>query len=698
MHGTSEDAAATSAVCSQEVEHIICTGTSSMPVAAKPFALERDRVANQSQHWANQIPAERLGSEGMGRLLGRLQPECTQSSKQVITVVKQALDATACAGTICGHELPGQPLATPGIVSSDKHRRCSGARMVDSTSPPDATRDAAKLRASARWKQVTNEAEQEEGRHCELGSAHSVQLGDSLAPQRHQSSEEVIAAQLTPVVLACAGATTPTVTNSDPHTDGQPLRQSEWTPDVWKLELHAEDQHAEQLQSRKDDQPAKMQMKLESEQTRRPLRKSQSSSLRSSRQVSDSDTMRYRKAGIAPNAQRNDDALFPADSTYAAKRKKHCKTSSLMELLDLWKTKRHSSDPIDDKERQSLAAVLFETMPPETVKMVDVTRVTQPEMLHAFCKEESDSLVNEQSHTKKHKEFMFLHGTRWEFAPLICEKGLDPERGHLGKGSWLGQSAASAHTYAAKGPGPASELRDGHRLFAMFAVACVPNQSEGDDERSFGVWRIMCQKRMYPAYYIVYSAPMDILSRRLSPVPRMIKSHRSMQMVLGPGSPSVQEPPSTARCRSVRSSPIIRCRSASPLGASSKQSPLVAEDQVHEGGHQDTRPFTAASLTSLEEGHAGYAIRPLRHQRSASLHMEQNVPNSSWEVQADTGWIPFKPVGKFKDRPGTVQQVVCGQFWYALTFDADGVVGKQTNLHTGKIRPLRRVWEISIRG
>lgn len=702
MHGKPEDAAVTCAACSQKVEHRICSGASSAPIAAKPFALERDRVANQPQHWTDEIPTENLGSEGMGRLLGRLQPQCIQSSKRV-TVVKPALDTTACAGAIDSDELLAQLFAMPDVVSSDRHRRCSGARMVDCMPPPGATKDAAKLRSSARWKQVTDEAKQEEGKNGELGSAHPVpgklvQLGDSLDPQRNQNSEQVMAAQLAPVVTACAGATMPDATSRDRHRDVKPPEQSELTADVKKLELHAMDQQVEQLQSRKDDQPAKMQMQLELGQIRRPLGKSQSASLRSSRQFSDSDTMRYRRAGFAADAQKIDGASFPADSTDAAKRKKHSKTSSLMELLDLWKTNRHSSDPIDEKERQSLAAVLFETMPPETVKMVDATRVTQPEMLHAFCKEESDSLLNEQSQTKKHQEFMFLHGTRWEFAPLICKKGLDPECGHLGKGSWLGQSAASAHTYAAKGPGPASELRDGHRLFAMFAVACVPNRSEGDGERSFGVWRIMRQKRMYPAYYIVYSAPMDIRSRRLSPVPHMLKSHPSMQKVPNPGSSSVQELTSTARCRIACSNSSIRCRSASPLRARSKQSPLVPEDQVHEGGHQNMRPFTAASLTSLEEGHAESPSRPKRHQRNASLHMEQNVPNSSWEVQADTGWIPFKPVGKFKDRPGTVQQVVCGQFWYALTFDDDGVTGNQTNLHTGKIRPIRRVWEISIPG
>merc|ERR1719487_2066531 len=105
-------------------------------------------------------------------------------------------------------------------------------------------------------------------------------------------------------------------------------------------------------------------------------------------------------------------------------------------------------------------------------------------MMHSFCEDEACSVSNEHSHKRKHKELMLLHGTRWENVPKICAYGLDPDCGHLSKGSWLGQNAVAAHAYAAKGPGP--EQADGRRLFAIFLVACIPCLNEGDAERSFG--------------------------------------------------------------------------------------------------------------------------------------------------------------------------------------------------------------------
>ena len=64
---------------------------------------------------------------------------------------------------------------------------------------------------------------------------------------------------------------------------------------------------------------------------------------------------------------------------------------------------------------------------------------------------------------------------------------------------------------------------------------------------------------------------------------------------------------------------------------------------------------------------------------------------ASWEVQGDDGWIPFRPGCKFKDEPGTIQHICHGKFWYALTFDEDGLTGTQSNTCTGKVRQLRRV-------
>lgn len=47
--------------------------------------------------------------------------------------------------------------------------------------------------------------------------------------------------------------------------------------------------------------------------------------------------------------------------------------------------------------------------------------------------------------------------------------------------------------------------------FALFVVAAVPDLMDGDDERSFGVWRIQSGKRMYTAYHVHLAAKMTLL-------------------------------------------------------------------------------------------------------------------------------------------------------------------------------------------
>eukprot|EP00930_Biecheleria_cincta_P070819 TRINITY_DN5841_c0_g2_i1.p1 TRINITY_DN5841_c0_g2~~TRINITY_DN5841_c0_g2_i1.p1 ORF type:complete len:489 (-),score=72.88 TRINITY_DN5841_c0_g2_i1:156-1622(-) len=195
---------------------------------------------------------------------------------------------------------------------------------------------------------------------------------------------------------------------------------------------------------------------------------------------------------------------------------------SLGALLELWRGKRSATESICQEEKQALTDVIFATMPQGRVKIISMERIQQRDLLGSFCEEERSSQLRERDQHKKHKEFMLLHGTRWEIAPIICTAGLDPDCGHLSKGIWLGQSAESAHSYAAKGPGP--ELEPGRMLFTMLAVAVCPNRADGDEERSFGVWRIMARTRMYPAYLVVYSAPLDVRARRPSPSPRMNKS------------------------------------------------------------------------------------------------------------------------------------------------------------------------------
>lgn len=179
-------------------------------------------------------------------------------------------------------------------------------------------------------------------------------------------------------------------------------------------------------------------------------------------------------------------------------------SSTSAQLLTAWMNKRHTTERLSTEEADLVKEMFFETMPSDRAKLLRIDRMMQPELINCFCREEVESIARERENQRKHKEFMFLHGTRWENVPLICSMGLDPECGHLSKGSWLGMNAESAHTYAAKGPGP-GPFEDGHRLYAMFVVACIPSHADGDEERSFGVWRIMSSKRMCPAYLVIYS-------------------------------------------------------------------------------------------------------------------------------------------------------------------------------------------------
>eukprot|EP00930_Biecheleria_cincta_P070818 TRINITY_DN5841_c0_g1_i2.p1 TRINITY_DN5841_c0_g1~~TRINITY_DN5841_c0_g1_i2.p1 ORF type:complete len:905 (-),score=153.64 TRINITY_DN5841_c0_g1_i2:86-2800(-) len=249
----------------------------------------------------------------------------------------------------------------------------------------------------------------------------------------------------------------------------------------------------------------------------------------------------------------------------------------LAALLDLWKAKRCDAESISQEEKQALADVIFSTMPQGRVKIVRMERIQQCDLLGKFCEEERASQLREREQQKKHKEFMLLHGTRWEIVPVICAAGLDPDCGHLSKGIWLGQSAESAHSYAAKGPGP--DLGPGRMLFAMFAVAACPNHAEGDEERSFGVWRIMAGSRIYPAYLVVYSAPLDVRVRRPYPSPRMNRSvEMLMQLRFG----------ASGSCEDLHSPDLTRRTSSSPSRPRGRSLELMAlrspQVQSREGG------------------------------------------------------------------------------------------------------------------
>lgn len=443
----------------------------------------------------------------------------------------------------------------------------------------------------------------------------------------------------------------------------------------------------------------------------------------------------------------------------------------LAELLEIWRSKRHSCDPSEpllEEERQRIERVLFETMPPDRVSIVEVRRVVKPSLLRRFCEEERDSLQKQANQQKTHKQFMLLHGTRWDYAPLIVENGLDPTCGHLTKGTWLGGIAEKAHSYAAKGPGPEieGESPTGNRLFTLFVVAVVPDISDGDDERSFGVWRIQSGRRLYTAYQVIYSAPMDL--RRKAPliVPRSNKAVLLRKQ-------------SYDKIETLPSSRTGRCRSASPPRRSTspelpvalpldlpKPATVTLKDQkeldaasswpldgmrlgglrgactspalkVHQPGaepsravfrrtsapkvveaagpvapstkgiteHRDRAPPSPASRSP--SGGATPSPRPSRTSpalkvrqpdarpppspRTQARPLDLGPPAPRWEVLLDDGWVPFCPGSKFKDDAGTKVSICHGQFWYTLTFDANGTTGKQANQRTGKVRQLRKV-------
>mmetsp|Transcript_59273 Transcript_59273/g.111059 ORF Transcript_59273/g.111059 Transcript_59273/m.111059 type:complete len:626 (+) Transcript_59273:25-1902(+) len=441
----------------------------------------------------------------------------------------------------------------------------------------------------------------------------------------------------------------------------------------------------------------------------------------------------------------------------------------LAELLDIWRSRRHSTEPLAEEERQRIEKVLFETMPADRVSIVEVRRVVKPSLLRRFCEEERDSLMKQANQQKTHKQFMLLHGTRWDYAPLIVENGLDPSCGHLTKGTWLGGIAEKAHSYAAKGPGPEVEGPDGptgNRLFTLFVVAAVPDISDGDDERSFGVWRVQSGRRLYTAYQVIYSAPMDL--RRKAPliVPRsnkavLLRKQSYDKLETGPLSSR------TSRCRSA--SPPRRTTSPElpvgpgglPLDLPGKvpapQSPKEIDaasswplDGLRLGGfrgactspalkvHQPDTPsprppvsvYRRTSAPKLLEANGPKGVTEVRASTSPSpaprspsaqspspasrtspaLKVKQpearpppsprtlnrppdlgNQNAAKWEVLLENGWVPFRPGCKFKDDAGSKVSICHGQFWYTLTFDANGSTGKQVNQRTGKARQLRRV-------
>lgn len=247
----------------------------------------------------------------------------------------------------------------------------------------------------------------------------------------------------------------------------------------------------------------------------------------------------------------------------------------LGELLEIWKSTRGSNEPIQANETQCIEKIFFETMPAERVKIVEMKRVLHPTLLRRFVAEEQESIAKQKTERKTFKQFMLMHGTRWDYAPLILENGLDPGCGHLTKGTWLGGIAEKAHSYAAKGPGPEAN-QDGDRLFALFIVAAVPDLMDGDDERSFGVWRMQSGKRMYTAYHVVYSAPMDI--RRKRPMLEVRKNKATM-----------------LRKQSLDGIENVPAAPASPAGSKSPRTRSASPPR----GREDRLPITLGNQSNL---------------------------------------------------------------------------------------------------
>jgi len=366
-------------------------------------------------------------------------------------------------------------------------------------------------------------------------------------------------------------------------------------------------------------------------------------------------------------------------------------TLALAQLCELWKMERHSRAPLSAEEENSLVAIFSDTIPAESVNLVSVERVHQPRLLHRFCAEESASLAGERSHKRTHKEIMLLHGTKWATVPLIRTNGLDPDTGHLTRGSWLGQNALAVHTYAAKGPGP--EQEDGSLLFAMFVVACVVNQQEGDEERSFGIWRMMSSRRMYPAYLLLYSAPLDIRTKRPFPSPRINRSFEVLlrqrskesieQSAVGAVIPRPSRQQVQPSCPSSFPRPHSRqTRPPSPIASPRSSSPQPLSKQM--------RPSIPGASSNIQPRHTEWNSDIVRT-KAKKDNLGSKAGVSDWELQLDDRWAAFCPGVPYKDEPGVTQYLHCGRFCYNLEFDVSGETGKQTNLSTGKVRTLRRV-------
>ena len=122
-----------------------------------------------------------------------------------------------------------------------------------------------------------------------------------------------------------------------------------------------------------------------------------------------------RTAGSDTSSIRDDQSVEEVCSrTPSPEPTRHSAKQQLAELLELWKTSRHESGPLSIEECECVENVFYDTMNPDRVKIVEMRRVVQPALLRRFCAEEQDSLERQARQLKTHKQFMLLHGTRWE--------------------------------------------------------------------------------------------------------------------------------------------------------------------------------------------------------------------------------------------------------------------------------------------
>mmetsp|Transcript_60719 Transcript_60719/g.162906 ORF Transcript_60719/g.162906 Transcript_60719/m.162906 type:complete len:533 (+) Transcript_60719:23-1621(+) len=96
------------------------------------------------------------------------------------------------------------------------------------------------------------------------------------------------------------------------------------------------------------------------------------------------------------------------------------------------------------------------------------------------------------------REMVLFHGTRGSAVKAIVQEGLDPARGALSPGVWVGPSASYSIRYA---------RRHSDAVYAVFAALVCPDVTRGDSERSKNVWRLASKASSVPIYVVLCADP-----------------------------------------------------------------------------------------------------------------------------------------------------------------------------------------------